>query len=108
MSYRNKKTNKRVLYYRHMGLLVSYMTTHIGSLGSQCRSRVELYQGSSRKHASNASYMLSIKTGHISLQYYCIYDDDFIIVNATKDLDKLNYGQSYTQLDQSQNHQIIN
>ena len=36
MSYRNKKTNKRVLYDHHMGLLVSYMTKHIGSLGPQC------------------------------------------------------------------------
>ena len=40
MSYRNKKTYKRVIYDRHMGRLVSYMTRHVGSLDPQCRHLV--------------------------------------------------------------------
>ena len=31
MSYRNKMTNQRFLYVCHKGMLVSYMTKHIGS-----------------------------------------------------------------------------
>ena len=53
------------------------------------RSRVGVYLGKSRDHASSVSYILNIKTGNISPQYYCVYDDNFTTVN-TKYVDKAN------------------
>ena len=37
----------------------------------------------SREHASNVSYVLNSKLGHISPQYYVLYDDGITIVTAT-------------------------
>ena len=53
------------------------------------RPRVGVYLGRSREHASNVSYVLNLKTGHISPQYHIIYDDDFTTVTATRDADKI-------------------
>ena len=49
------------------------------------KSRVGVYLGQSKEHASNVSYVLNTATGHISPQYHIIYDDDDSIVDATND-----------------------
>ena len=53
------------------------------------RSRVGVYLGKSREYASSVSYVLNLKTGNNSPQYHCVYDDNFTILNATKDVDKV-------------------
>ena len=47
------------------------------------RSHVGVYLGQSREHASNVSYVLNLRTDHISAQYHLVYDDDFSTVTAT-------------------------
>jgi hypothetical protein len=39
------------------------------------RSRVCIYLGNSRMHASSMSLILNPKTGYVSPQFHCIYDD---------------------------------
>ena len=39
-----------------------------------------MYLGKSREYASNVAYVLNPITGHISAQYYQVYDDDFTTV----------------------------
>ena len=47
------------------------------------RSQVGVYLGQSREYASNMSYALNPRTGHISAQYRLVYDDNFSTVTAT-------------------------
>ena len=48
-----------------------------------------MYLGKSRENASNVSYALNPKTGHISAQYHIIYDDDFTIIISISNKDAL-------------------
>ena len=41
------------------------------------RSRVGIYLGRSKQHATNVSLILNPKTGFVSPQFHCIYDDTF-------------------------------
>ena len=41
------------------------------------RSRVGVYLGPSRHHASNVSLVLNPATGYVSPQFHCVYDDRF-------------------------------
>ena len=49
-----------------------------------------MYLGKSRDHASNMVFVLNFKTGHISPQYHCTYDNNFTTVSATTYADKIN------------------
>ena len=52
------------------------------------RSRVGIYLGRSREHASNVAYVLNPRTDCISAQYHLVFDNDFQTVTATDDIEE--------------------
>ena len=44
------------------------------------RARADVYLGHSHSHAGNVSIILNLKTGHVSPQYYIVFDDEFSTV----------------------------
>ena len=48
------------------------------------RSRVGVYLGRSRQHATNVSLILNPKTGFVSPQFHCIFDDKFDSIKHDK------------------------
>lgn len=53
------------------------------------RSRVGVYLGHSRQHASNVSLILNPKTGYVSPQFHCIFDDAFETPNQDTNFNKI-------------------
>ena len=53
------------------------------------RSRVGVYLGVSRQHATNVSLILNPQTGFISPQFHCVYDDQFDTCERDKNFSKL-------------------
>ena len=53
------------------------------------RSRVGVYLGCSRQHATNVSLILNPQTGFISPQFHCVYDDQFDTCDRDKNFSKL-------------------
>ena len=53
------------------------------------RPRAVVYLGKSPYYTSNMPLVINLKTGHINLQYHCVYDDNFTTVNAINDVDKI-------------------
>ncbi len=46
----------------------------------EAQAQMGLYAGCSPSHAVNVSLILTPQTGHISPQFFVIYDDDFMTV----------------------------
>ena len=53
------------------------------------RSRVGIYLGHSSQHAQNVSLILNPKTGYISPQFHCVYDDQFDSSKVDANFNKL-------------------
>ena len=53
------------------------------------RTKVGVYLGRSKHHASNVSLILNPKTDHISAQYHVIFDDDFHTVTSASEDDEI-------------------
>lgn len=53
------------------------------------RTKVGVYLGRSKYHASDVSLILNTKTDHISAQYHVLFDDDFQSVTSTTEDDEI-------------------
>ena len=53
------------------------------------RSRVGIYLGCSRQHATNVSLIMNPQTGYISPQFHCVYDDQFDSCGNDKNFSKI-------------------
>ena len=53
------------------------------------RSCIGIYLGRSCNHANNVSWILNLRTDHISAQFHTIYDDSFLTVQPTSDVHKI-------------------
>ena len=76
--------------YHPFGCPVFVLDTrlHSGQIGPpkwEPRSRVGIYLGHSPMHAGSVALVLNPKTGHVSLQYHVVFDDNFTTVQHMRD-----------------------
>ena len=53
------------------------------------RSRVGIYLGKSKHHASDVAWVLNTKTGNVSPQYHVVHDDNFSTTKCTSELGEI-------------------
>ena len=48
------------------------------------RARIGVYLGRSPVHVGNVAMVLNLSSGHVSLQYHAVFDDDFSLIPSLR------------------------